>query len=330
MKSAKIIYIHRNKSAGFSIEKVTQTIIRGISDKEEHYVPCSTAGIADVIKNMLYCWRLRNKEQIFHITGDIHYCILPLIGCKTILTIHDTVLMDYLEYSIIKRILVKWMWYKLPLMFADKVVCISETTKHKILAISNRKDIVVIHDALDSSFKQSDRKCDLSMPTILMIGTNPNKNLLRTFAALKDINCRLMVIGRLTEEQLNFLKINKINYNNKTNLTDEEIIEEYEKADIVSFISLFEGFGMIVIEANKIGRPVICSDIPVLREVAADAALFVNPIDVEAMKEGFIKLMNNPELCETLVAKGHSNALRFDADKIREQWIKLYNFEFGK
>lgn len=324
MTKYNVCYIHRNKAAGFSIDKVTQTIIRGIPEKEEHYVPCATAGIKDVIKNILYCWRLRNKEQIFHITGDIHYCVLSLIGCKTVLTIHDTVLLDYHQYGILKRMIIKWFWYKVPVNLANKVVCISNSTKERISAMTGRDDISVIYDAIDSSFVEKVRTLNLNHPTILLIGTNPNKNLLRTFEAVKDIDCNLMIVGDLSKEQHEYLIRNKLSYSLKSKLSDEEIIKEYENADIVSFISLFEGFGMIVIEANKIGRPVICSDIPVLREVAGEAALFVNPYDVEDMREGFCKLIDNPDLCKRLICKGFDNVNRFEDSLIREQWINLY------
>ena len=111
----------------------------------------------------------------------------------------------------------------------------------------------------------------------------------------------------------------------KINLSDSEMIEEYKKTDVVSFISLFEGFGMPIIEANKVGRPVITSDIPVLREVAGDAAYFVDPTSVESIRNGFLQLLEDANLRQSLVEKGYENVKRFDVNKIRNQWINLYN-----
>jgi glycosyltransferase involved in cell wall biosynthesis len=108
------------------------------------------------------------------------------------------------------------------------------------------------------------------------------------------------------------------------NLSDEQIIQEYIRCDIVSFVSLFEGFGMPVIEANKVGRPVIASDIPVIREVAGDSAVLVDPYDVEAMHQGFVRLMESEELRNRCVEKGLENVRRFDSIHIREQWLDLY------
>ena len=124
---------------------------------------------------------------------------------------------------------------------------------------------------------------------------------------------------------MSLLRESRVQYNVKTGLTDQQIVEEYKKADIVSFISLFEGFGMIVIEANKVGRPVITSDIPVLREVAGDAALFVNPTDINDMRNGFMALFEDAELRHSLVDKGYENVKRFAVDNILKQWEALYN-----
>ena len=81
---------------------------------------------------------------------------------------------------------------------------------------------------------------------------------------------------------------------------------------------------MIVVEANKVGRPVICSDIPVLREVAGGGAFFVNPTDVVDMHQGFERVLSDLELQKSLVEKGFKNAERFDVKEIQKQWLDFY------
>ena len=318
------VYFHRNLEAGYSINKVTQTIVRGIPDKQEYYVPYVGATIKTIIGNLVYVWRHREKKGIHHVTGDIHYCILALIGCKSVLTIHDTVSLEFNQLSWIKKLIMEWLWFRIPLKLATKVVCISDETKRCVQRYTNRTDIEVIHNAVDPIFEEVAQPANHDMPHILLIGTTPNKNLIRTFEALQGIICKCTIIGKLDEEQLNALKLYHINYENRLGLSDAQIVEEYAKADIVSFISLFEGFGMIVIEANKVGRPVICSDIPVLKEVAGDAALFVNPLDVKDMRAGFERLMSEPDLCQSLVERGRNNVRRFDVSVIGQQWKALY------
>jgi glycosyltransferase involved in cell wall biosynthesis len=320
----RALFFHRNLAAGYSINKVTQTIVRQIPDKEEFYVPYAGASLKSILGNLIFVFKHRNRKAINHITGDIHYCILALIGCKSVLTIHDTVALDFNELSKLKKFLIEWLWFRLPLLLATKVVCISEQTRQCVKRLTNRKDIVVIHNAIDPLFKPFPPHQHRDIPSILLIGTNPNKNLLRTIEALQGVKCKVSIIGKLSKEQLAALDRYHICYENRQNLSDEQILEEYVKCDVVSFISLFEGFGMIVIEANKVGRPVVCSDIPVLKEIGGDAALFVNPYHVEEIRNAFSQLLYDDILYKDYVIKGEMNVQRFDSSFIASQWIKFY------
>ncbi len=320
-----ITFFHRNPKAGFSINKVTQTVISGFESKEEFYLPYFGGSVSVVIKNIFFTWKNKNRAAINHMTGDAQYVVLALMGCKCVLTVHDTVSLAFNKMGRIKKLLFEWLWYRLPLRFATKVVCISEETRKCVEKYTSRRDLVVIHNAIDPLFEKQEKDLSAKPKNVLLIGTNPNKNIERTIEALKDFDCVVTIIGKLSESQINVLKECRITYYNKSGLTDQQMVEEYGKSDLVSFISLFEGFGMIVIEANKVGRPVICSDIPVLKEVAGEAALFVNPHDVEDMKKGFDRLFNDAQLRKDLVEKGYANIERFTVDNIRKEWIQLYN-----
>ena len=80
-------------------------------------------------------------------------------------------------------------------------------------------------------------------------------------------------------------------YVNYTNLSQEAIIQQYIDCDMLSFVSTYEGFGMPIIEAQAIGRPVITSNIGAMKEVALDTACLVDPYDVESIKNGIQKLI---------------------------------------
>lgn len=319
-----ITFFHRNIKAGYSINKVTQAFVQHIKDKEEYYVPCRRASIFDMIINLWFVYKRRNRKGVNHITGDIHYCILALWGCPSILTIHDTVSLDFANGSRLKKTIIKWLWYKLPIRFATKVVCISEETKRKIQPLTKRNDIIVIPDAVDPTFITSLKDQSMIPYDVLHIGTKSNKNLERTIQALEQFECKLTIIGRLTPSQFTLLEKSKLNYCVKSDLSDEELMNEYVHCDIVSFISLFEGFGMPIIEANKMGRPVITSTIPVVKEVAGDSAVFVDPYDVKQIAQGFSSLFNNQQLRENCVEKGLENVTRFDSIVISSQYSQLY------
>lgn len=320
-----VTYFHRNKAAGYSINKVIQTAIKYIQVKEEFYVPCRKASFVDIIQNMWFVFKNRNKKDINHITGDIHYCIISLIGCKSILTIHDTAIVDYNNQSRLQKLYHRWLWYRIPLKYATKVTCISESTKCLLSKYSSRNDIQVIYNAIDPSFKTVLKDQSIMPYKILVIGTNPNKNLERTIKALRGIHCKLTIVGTLSDKQRELLEECNIVFENKVNLTDNEVIEEYTKCDIVSFISLFEGFGMPIVEANKTGRPVITSTIPVLKEVAGKSAVFVDPTNEDDMHNGFVQLFTDACLRQRCVDEGLENVKRFSADKISQQYKDIYN-----
>jgi glycosyltransferase involved in cell wall biosynthesis len=318
-----IVYFHRNRAAGYSIHKVTQTVIRDIEDKEEYELPYHSPSPLAVIKNMWFVYRHRRKDSINHVTGDVQYAILALGGCKSVLTCHDTVSLDFRKLGYLKRIFFEWLWYRLPLKYATKVVAISDSTRECLKRYTKRNDIEVIPNAIDPIFEPREMPRH-AIPQVLLIGTSPNKNLLCTFDSLKGIKCQVDIIGKLSADQLASLKANRIEYSNRVGLSDTQILDAYAQSDVVSFVSLFEGFGMIIVEANKVGRPVICSDIPVLREVGGEAALFVNPHDVEDMHQGFERIIADSALRELLVARGYENAKRFNVDRIRQQWKSFY------
>ena len=320
----KVIYFLRNHQAGVSINKVTKTVSRLFRDKEEVSFPDSAPTIKAIIKNVLFVLKCRDKATIHQIVGGEHYVILGLLGYRSILTVHDTVSIDFGNNTSWKRFILKWLWYKIPLYLATRIVCISDETRKSIRRFTNRQDVIVIHNAIDPSLVKAPY-VEHDVPVILVIGTNPNKNLLRTFEALKGLKCRLSIIGELTDEQLQSLRSNQLQYVNKWGLSDDEIMNEYRQCDIVSFISLFEGFGMIVVEANQVGRPVICSNIPVLQEIAGDAALFVDPTNIGDMRKGFLRILSDTDLKKSLINKGFVNAERFDAETISKQWQDLYN-----
>ena len=320
------VYFHRNIKAGFSINKVTQSVVRNIKGKEEFFVPCVRALPWSLIKNILFVFRHRRKDSINHITGDIHYCMIALKGCKSVLTIHDTCSVDYYNKgSRLKRAIDRLLWFTIPLRIATRVVCISENTKRSVERLCGRKDIKVIYNAIDPAFVTVPKDVSQRPYRILHIGTTPNKNLERTIQSLKGIECELVIVGRLTPDQRTILDESGIKYQNKFDLSDSEIIKEYIDCDVVSFISLFEGFGMPIIEANKTGRPVITSSIPVLKEIGSDSVLYVNPEDVNDMHAGFMKMIEDPSLRKECVEKGLKNVMRFEPEMIIESWKSLYN-----
>jgi glycosyltransferase involved in cell wall biosynthesis len=93
---------------------------------------------------------------------------------------------------------------------------------------------------------------------------------------------------------------------------------------MVVFASLYEGFGLPILEAQAMGRPVIASNCGAMREAAGEGALLVDPYSVEAIREAVLRVKNEPGLREELIAKGLRNAAKFSADAVALKYAQIY------
>ena len=319
----KIIFFYRNHKVGYSIKKVSDTLASGFNNIEKWEVPSERATFCGIISNLWYVYKHRNKKGINHITGDIHYCMLALIGLKTVLTIHDASAYEMCQNPI-KKIIIKYLWFVIPLKIAKKVVCISEKTASSLKRFTNRNDIEVIGNAIDGSFKYIPKKLNTRCPNILMIGTAWNKNICTMLRAFEGLKCHIIIIGNLTIQMRNMISSLKLSVENKQNLTDDEIANEYINCDIVAFCSLYEGFGMPIIEGNMTGRVVITSNIEPLIEIGNDSVIYANPHDFISIRNAYEQLLNNHNLYDDLVEKGIKNVQRFTLSQIVSQYKKIY------
>lgn len=118
------------------------------------------------------------------------------------------------------------------------------------------------------------------------------------------------------------LQKHKIDYENVYNLTEQEVLEKYINCDIVSFVSLHEGFGMPIIEGQSIGRPILTSNITPMKEIASNGgAILVNPWDVKSIRDGYQEALTHSD---DLIKKGLENVKRFRLDIITSQYYNVY------
>jgi glycosyltransferase involved in cell wall biosynthesis len=266
-----------------------------------------------------------HQGDVNHITGDVHFISLFMRKRSTILTIHDIGFMNHPK--VLYRFFLKWFWLILPLKRCIAVTVVSQATKLDILKYLQEElnpKIHVIHNPLRPGFIFSQKIFNAKEPLILQIGSKYNKNLLRLIKALSGIDCRLEIVGRVSEDVLRSLQFNQIKYSISANLSNQEIIEKYRRSDIVSFVSTNEGFGFPIIEANATGRVVVTSNLSSMPEIGGNAAHFVNPFDVVSIRDGFLKVIHDAPYRERLVLNGLENIKRFDIANITSQYVELY------
>ena len=275
----KVIFVERKPSGSVSIERVFRQITADLPpdnfDIEFQSVPYGN-GILAILKNLLY---FRKREaDLYHITGDIHYISLRLPADRTVLTIHDLIFLR--RRSGIRRYILKKLFLDIPLRRVKQVTVVSQATKDEIIAETglSPEKIEVIANPLFDGFEPAPQKpFDNDCPVILHIGTAENKNLANLIAAVEGLRCKLKIIGTLDDKVIESLRRHNVNFETAAGLDRNEIVEEYRNADIVSFCTTYEGFGLPIIEAQTMCKPVITSDLAPLNFVAGDGAAQIRP-----------------------------------------------------
>ena len=240
-------------------------------------------------------------------------------------TVHD--LGFYTNNKLGLRTIPKFLFWIRTLPLANYVTFISGKSEREALKLVNLKPnhYGVIANPVNSEYVPSPKAINNNYPIILHVGTRENKNLDSTIIALKGFRCRLRIIGKLTDSQKLVLKLYGIDYENVYDLTDADILREYINCDYVNFPSLYEGFGMPIIEGQAVGRPVLTSSISPMEEVANGSAILIDPTNPKEIRRGY-EIMSKE--ANSLIERGLKNVERFALDKITKQYLDVYKIIF--
>ena len=326
----RVLYVYRN--SGFSIErsfKPIENILKRLIEIDSIHLPRKRAFPHDHLLDLLYLsYKLCiHKYDILQLTGGCPHAVFvkplcKLLGIKIVSTVHDLGFYDPQSNALKNR----WRYFIgiYSLRYSDFLVVISEATKKEVLTYLkfDERRLTIIPDPVDPSFTYTHHTFNKDCPVVLHIGTHWRKNIEGTAKALERKKYLLRIIGELSNEQLNCLKDCKTDYSQVSNLTNQEVLEEYKNCDVVSFPSFYEGFGMPIIEAQATGRPVLTSDIAPMNEVAGTGSVLVDPYSIESIVDGYEYIFTH---YDEVVAAGLKNAKRFNSKVIADSYLSLYN-----
>lgn len=300
------------------------------------------------LKKTLFSRQYQMGKQVQDLGCDIFHGLsgeIPLSWrkkpIKKIVTIHDLIFVRYPQfYSYFDRKIHFWK-FKNSAEKADMVIAISEQTKQdiiKFLKIDERK-IEVVYQGCHSVFKlsyseeqkQSVReKYKLPERFLLNVGTvEERKNLFSVVKAIENTGIPLVVIGKKTKY---FHKIQRYIQKNSMesqvqfleNVNLEELAMIYQLADIFIYPSLFEGFGIPIIEALYSKTPVITSNISCLPEAGGENSLYVNPLETQDIKSKILHLWDNHEERKRRAEKSFEFVQNFNDEEIAKNLLRVY------
>jgi glycosyltransferase involved in cell wall biosynthesis len=281
------------------------------------------------------------------------FLALPIYNqFKTVVTVHDLTPIVFPE-AFPRGIKgeIKWQMQRFALKRANAVITDSQSSKKDIQKYAGVREnkLHVVYLAAGEQFKQiksgnwaDEIKKRYGLPDrfLLYVGdVTWNKNLPRLITAAKNTKLPLVMIGKsLVSEtydknnpwNADLNRINELASGDKNIMrlgfvTAEELVQIYNLATVFVMPSLYEGFGLPILEAMACGCPVISSKEGSLPEVAGDAVYYIDAYDVDSMTEGIKKVFNDSKLREELREKGFKNAQRFSWKKTAGQTLEIYN-----
>lgn len=257
-------------------------------------------------------------------------------GVKLVITVFDMI--HELYFRNLKNFQKDILFKKKAIYSADHIICISHNTKQDLLKIygTDEKRVSVIY--LGSPVRQSETaRGDFELPKrpfILYVGKRQaykNFSLLAKAFSLSDRSRDFDLIcfggGEFTQEELSEFDRMKLKNATKYASGSDELLESYYK-HALAFIypSLYEGFGLPVLEAMAFGCPVIASNAASISEVSGSAAMLFDPLSADELRGCIDEMLVNAQLRRDYIGKGKIRAGEFSWDKTAEETASVYKF----
>lgn len=290
------------------------------------------------------------RVNLFHATDFVLPPTLP--GTRTLLTVHDLSFVRVPETASPR--LKKYLDVVVPrsVAAADHILADSQATKDDLVSLYHvlPDKITVLLSGVDARFERVDDPHSLQavrakyrlgdLPYIFAVGTvQPRKNYVRLIRALAALRADGRDIGLVIAGGRGWLDdpiYSAIRGNGLAQYVqligfadDEDLPTLYSGATITAFPSLYEGFGLPILESMACGTPVVTANVSSLPEVAGDAALMVDPTSIEALTDALRRLLDDDALRQQLVSAGSARARQFTWDKAAQNLNSVYSELIG-
>ncbi len=247
----------------------------------------------------------------------------PLFYRNQIITIHDLAFLRYPQWF--SKAFYSYYKFLIPKIAKNskKIITVSEFSKKELITLLDipEEKIEVVYNGVSELFKYNPNQRKENF--ILAVSSlDPRKNFKRLILAFKELNLqdyKLVIVGsenkifRNSEIKTLIKQIPNIEFTGY--ISDEKLIQLYQKATLFIYPSLYEGFGLPPLEAMACGTPVIVSNTASLPEICGSAAYYVNPYDKNDIAKGIKTLLENKRLQKDLVQKGLQHVKKFNWDK---------------
>nr|MBC7245247.1 glycosyltransferase family 4 protein [Chloroflexota bacterium] len=286
--------------------------------------------------------RLLPDAELYHATEHL---LMPLRDIPTVLTVHDLVYHLYPAYH--KRLNYWFLNTAMPLFVrrASALITISESSKRDLMRIYQVPEdkITVVYEAASPAFypapaeQVAEIKARYGLPEqyLLALGTiEPRKNLIRLVEALRLLRQKypqlaLVIVGSAGWLYQDFFQmLEKLDDPKAVLLSgyvpDEDLPAIISGAEAYVLASLYEGFGLPILEAMACGTPVVCSNTSSMPELGGDAARYFDPHDVRDMAATIGTVLADADLRAEMRQRGLTQAARFSWQRAAQETLAVY------
>lgn len=278
----------------------------------------------------------KGNFDVFHPTYYDDYFLHRIKEKPFVITFHDMIHEKFSGQFESLKLDIKIFDYKKELLeYSSKIIAISETTKNDIIDlfdVDENKIDVIYHGNSFHNFNTGNQRL-VDEDYILFVGNRAiYKNFNFFVTAVSDLllmnNLKLVCAGGgdFSFQEQSLLKLLKLENNVvlKKIENDSVLSNYYSNALFFCFPSLYEGFGIPILEAFACGCPTLSSNGGSLKEVGGDAAFYFDPTDVSSLRNAVNELINNEALRQSLTEKGNDRLKEFSWDKTFQETLEVY------